>query len=135
MVSRGYQLLSDYAGQTGIPVEHTGALLVAWDAEQLDALPTLKAKAEANGYPHCEIVDAPTVYRQVPDLGDGALGGADRARRVHHLHLDHQPGPGHGHREPRPPLSAEPRGPQHRGWRTPPPPCTPAQAQWRHGGS
>jgi glycerol-3-phosphate dehydrogenase len=75
MVSRGYQLLSDYAVQTGIPVEHTGALLVAWDAEQLDALPTLKAKAAANGYPHCEIVDAPTVYRQVPDLGDGALGG------------------------------------------------------------
>jgi glycerol-3-phosphate dehydrogenase len=38
-------------------------------------LPTLQAKAESNGYPHCEIVDAPTVYRQVPDLGDGALGG------------------------------------------------------------
>jgi len=75
MVSRGYQLLSDYAVQTGIPVEHTGALLVAWDDEQLDALPTLKAKAAANGYHHCEIVDAPTVYRQVPDLGDGALGG------------------------------------------------------------
>jgi len=75
MVSRGYQLLSDYAGQTGIPVEHTGALLVAWDAEQLDALPTLKAKAEANGYPHCEIVDAPTVYRQVPDLATAPLAG------------------------------------------------------------
>jgi glycerol-3-phosphate dehydrogenase len=75
MVSRGYQMLSDYAGQTGIPVEHTGALLVAWDAEQLDALPGLKAKAAANGYEHCEIVDAPTVYQQVPDLGDGALGG------------------------------------------------------------
>lgn len=75
MVSRGYRLLSDYARQTGIPVEHTGALLVAWDDEQLDALPTLKDKAAANGYQHCEIVDAPTVYRQVPDLGDGALGG------------------------------------------------------------
>lgn len=75
MVSRGYQMLSDYARQTGIPVERTGALLVAWDSEQRDALPTLQAKAESNGYPHCEIVDAPTVYRQVPDLGDGALGG------------------------------------------------------------
>ena len=75
MVSRGYQMLSDYAQQTGIPVEHTGALLVAWDTEQLGALPTLKAKATANGYQHCEIVDAPTVYRHVPHLGDGALGG------------------------------------------------------------
>jgi glycerol-3-phosphate dehydrogenase len=75
MVSRGYQMLSAYARQTGIPVEHTGALLVAWDAEQLAALPGLQAKAAANGYHHCEIVDAPTVYREVPDLGDGALGG------------------------------------------------------------
>jgi glycerol-3-phosphate dehydrogenase len=75
MVSRGYQMLSAYARQTGIPVERTGALLVAWDAEQLAALPGLQAKAAANGYHHCEIVDAPTVYREVPDLGDGALGG------------------------------------------------------------
>ncbi|HEX7827101.1 MAG TPA: FAD-dependent oxidoreductase, partial [Mycobacterium sp.] len=36
MVSRGYRMLSDYARQTGIPVEHTGALLVAWDTEQLE---------------------------------------------------------------------------------------------------
>lgn len=75
MVSRGYQLLSDYATQTGIPVEHTGAILVAWDDEQLDALPGLKEKAEANGYHRCEIVDAAAVYAAVPDLGPGALGG------------------------------------------------------------
>ena len=50
MVSRGYHLLSDYVRLTGIPVEHTGAVLVAWDQEQLDALPSLKEKAEANGY-------------------------------------------------------------------------------------
>ncbi len=75
MVSRGYQLLSDYATQTSIPVEHTGAILVAWDDEQLDALPGLKEKAEANGYHRCEIVDAAAVYAAVPDLGPGALGG------------------------------------------------------------
>lgn len=39
MVSRGYELLSEYASRTGIPVEHTGAILVAWDDEQLAALP------------------------------------------------------------------------------------------------
>jgi glycerol-3-phosphate dehydrogenase len=75
MVSRGYHLLSDYATHTGIPIEHTGAILVAWDAEQLDALPSLKEKAEANGYRHCEIVDADAVYAQIPHLGTGALGG------------------------------------------------------------
>lgn len=75
LVSRGYQLLSDYAPQTGIPVEHTGAILVAWDQEQLDTLPTLQAKAEANGYQRCQIISAEEVYTQIPHLGAGALGG------------------------------------------------------------
>ncbi|WP_396933646.1 NAD(P)/FAD-dependent oxidoreductase [Mycolicibacterium sp.] len=75
MVSRGYHLLSDYATHTGIPIEHTGAILVAWDGEQLAALPGLKDKAEANGYHRCEIVDSDAVYAAVPHLGPGALGG------------------------------------------------------------
>ncbi len=75
LVARGYQLLGEYAEQTGIPVERTGALLVAWTDEELDALPGLKAKAERNGYHRCEIVAADEVYRRVPDLGPGALAG------------------------------------------------------------
>lgn len=75
MVSRGYHLLSEYATHTGIPIEHTGAILVAWDDEQLAALPGLKDKAEANGYHRCEIVDSDAVYAAVPHLGPGALGG------------------------------------------------------------
>lgn len=75
LVARGYRLLSDYAGLTGIPVERTGAILVAWDREQLEALPGLKAKAEANGYRECELIDAATVYAELPHLGSGALGG------------------------------------------------------------
>jgi glycerol-3-phosphate dehydrogenase len=75
LVHRGYQLLGDYAASTGIPVERTGALLVAWTDEELAALPKLAAKAVANGYHQCEIVDAATVYCAVPALGAGALGG------------------------------------------------------------
>ena len=75
LVARGYELLGEYAEQTGIPVERTGALLVAWSDEELDALPGLKQKAERNFYHHCEIVDADEVYRRVPDLGPGVLGG------------------------------------------------------------
>ena len=75
LVSRGYHLLSEYAGRTGIPIEHTGAILVAWDSEQLDALPGLKEKAHANGYDRCEIVSAAQVYAEVPNLGPGVLGG------------------------------------------------------------
>jgi glycerol-3-phosphate dehydrogenase len=75
LVSRGYDLLGEYAEQTGIAVERTGALLVAWTEEELRSLPMLRAKAEANGYHACEIVSADEVYAQVPALGDGALGG------------------------------------------------------------
>ena len=75
MVSRGYAMLSEYARHTGIPVERTGAVLVAWDDEQLDALPGLADKAVANGYEKCEIIDAAAVYDMLPHLGDGVRGG------------------------------------------------------------
>jgi glycerol-3-phosphate dehydrogenase len=75
LVARGYGLLGAYATQTGIPVERTGALLVAWTDEELESLPGLKAKAEANGYDACRVVGADEVYAAVPHLGPGALGG------------------------------------------------------------
>ena len=58
LVRRGYRLLSDYAVRTGIPIEPTGAILVAWDDEQLQTLPALRDRAVANEYHRCEIIDA-----------------------------------------------------------------------------
>ncbi|MCC7100859.1 MAG: FAD-dependent oxidoreductase [Rubrivivax sp.] len=75
LVRRGWQLLSDYAGRTGIPVERTGAMLVAWTAEEAAALPGLAGKAIDNGYTACELVDSAEVYRLEPHLGAGALAG------------------------------------------------------------
>jgi glycerol-3-phosphate dehydrogenase len=75
LVRRGSELLAEYAGVTGIPVERTGALMVAWTPDELAALPGLRAKAGRNGYPSCQLIDAAAVYRQVPALGPGALGG------------------------------------------------------------
>ena len=75
LVRRGYALLSDYAQVVGIPVERTGAVLVAWDAEQLAALPGLGAKAEKNGYTETYLVGPDEIYADLPHLGPGALGG------------------------------------------------------------
>jgi len=75
LVHDGYGLLWEYAETVGIPVERTGALLVAWTSEQLDALPGLHAKAAENGYPETFQIDAGEVYRREPWLGRGALGG------------------------------------------------------------
>ncbi|GAA4249284.1 NAD(P)/FAD-dependent oxidoreductase [Dactylosporangium darangshiense] len=75
LVRRGYELLSRYAADTGIPVERVGAILVAWDDEQLSALPGLLDKAGRNGYEQASIVDSSQVYRMMPHIGPGALGG------------------------------------------------------------
>jgi glycerol-3-phosphate dehydrogenase len=75
LVAEGYQLLGAYAETVGIPVERTGALLVAWTQEEVDALPALQGKAVNNGYDQCAIVDAAEMYRREPHLGPGAVGG------------------------------------------------------------
>jgi glycerol-3-phosphate dehydrogenase len=75
LVRRGYALLSAYAVDAGIPVERVGAVLVAWTDEELTALPKLLAKAQANGYEHGALIDVEEVYRRLPHLGAGALGG------------------------------------------------------------
>jgi len=75
LVSRGHDLLAEYAAAAGIAVERTGALLVAWDDEQEAALPALLAKAVTNGCTDGSIVDAPEVRRREPHLGTGARSG------------------------------------------------------------
>lgn len=75
LVARGYDLLSAYAAITGISVERTGAVLVAWDDEQQFGLTALRDKAQRNGYDRAEVVDAAEVRRMEPHLGKGVTGG------------------------------------------------------------
>ncbi|MFC8536418.1 NAD(P)/FAD-dependent oxidoreductase [Streptomyces sp. NPDC057249] len=77
LVREGRHLLSGYATRTGIPVERVGALLVAWDRDQLDALPGLLAKAGRNGYHAARLLDARETAAREPHLGPGALGALE----------------------------------------------------------
>ena len=74
--------------RTGIPVERTGALLVAWNEEQLAALPRLAEQAAANGYDRCEVVDAATLHAPRAPPRPGRARRADRARREPDLPVD-----------------------------------------------
>ncbi|WP_432154281.1 NAD(P)/FAD-dependent oxidoreductase [Streptomyces tricolor] len=74
LVREGYARLGAYAAETGIPVERVGALLVAWDEEQLAALPRLAEKAERNAYPDTALLGPAELYAREPHLGPGALG-------------------------------------------------------------
>jgi glycerol-3-phosphate dehydrogenase len=74
LVREGYDRLGAYAAESGIPVERVGALLVAWDEEQLAALPRLAGKAERNGCHDTRELGPGELYAREPHLGPGALG-------------------------------------------------------------
>jgi glycerol-3-phosphate dehydrogenase len=75
LLRRGSLLLSDYARQAGIPVERTGALLVAWTAEQEAALPGIADKARRNGVTDLRQRTSAELYQAEPHLGPGARAG------------------------------------------------------------
>jgi Predicted dehydrogenase len=77
LVREGSLRLHAYAAECGIPVKRTGAVLVAWNEEQLVALPGLAAKAARNGYTSTRILGAAEVRSMLPHLGEGVLGGLE----------------------------------------------------------
>jgi glycerol-3-phosphate dehydrogenase len=77
LLRRGSALLADYAAQAGIPVERTGALLIAWTDEQLRALPGITETAQQNGYARIRPFSATDLYRREPHLGPGALAALE----------------------------------------------------------
>jgi glycerol-3-phosphate dehydrogenase len=77
LVARGHQLLSQYAKEVGIPLEKTGALLVAWTPEEVDRLPEIEATARANGYDRIRPLSAAEIYKREPALGPRLLGGLE----------------------------------------------------------
>lgn len=75
LVSRGHRLLEDGAQRWGWALERTGAVLVAWDEEQLARLPDIVSNAQRCGYDRITPLTADEVYRLEPHLGPGAVGG------------------------------------------------------------
>jgi glycerol-3-phosphate dehydrogenase len=74
LVRRGHTLLSAYAGAAGIALERTGAVLVAWNAEQAARLDDVLAKSRANGYERATRIGLDELYRREPHLEQGAAG-------------------------------------------------------------
>ncbi|MFA6034722.1 MAG: NAD(P)/FAD-dependent oxidoreductase, partial [Myxococcota bacterium] len=74
LMRRSYPLMEAYAAEVGIPVEKTGGLLVAWNAEQLSLLAGIRANAAANGVTDLKEIAPGEIYRMEPHLGPGALG-------------------------------------------------------------
>ena len=77
LVPRGHELLTAYAARVGIPLERTGALLVAWSDDQLEAFAGIVERAHANGYDAIQEVSVAELYRREPHLGPGAAGALE----------------------------------------------------------
>ncbi len=73
LLRRGSALLRSYAEAAGIPVERTGALLVAWTPEQAASLPAIEENARRNGYLAVRPLRPGELYLREPELGPGAL--------------------------------------------------------------
>lgn len=74
LVRRGHALLLEQGPRLGIPIEHTGALLVAWTPAEQAALPGIAAKAVANGYAAVRALEPGELDALEPHLGPGAVG-------------------------------------------------------------
>ncbi len=74
LVRRGHQLLTAYAAAAGIALEKTGAVLVAWNAEQAARLNDVLATSRANGYERATAMALEELYRREPHLQEGATG-------------------------------------------------------------
>ena len=72
LVARGYELLSEYAPRAGIPVERTGALLVAWSEEQRAEFGGIVDRARQNGHEPLRELTPAELYEREPHLGPGA---------------------------------------------------------------
>jgi glycerol-3-phosphate dehydrogenase len=77
LVARGYELLGGYARRAGVPAAVTGALMVAWSPDQVEALSAIEAAAAENGCHDLRPVDADELYEREPALGPGARGGLE----------------------------------------------------------
>jgi glycerol-3-phosphate dehydrogenase len=75
LLRRSYGLMDRFLVEADIPHERIGALLIAWNEEQIAALSGLKQKAHANDVADVELVSADEIYGREPKLAPGALGG------------------------------------------------------------
>ncbi|MFN8381483.1 MAG: NAD(P)/FAD-dependent oxidoreductase [Anaerolineales bacterium] len=75
LMRRSYKLMDTYLREANIAHERLGAILIAWNQAQLDALPALLKKAHENGVMDVQIISTDEIYKREPHINKGALGG------------------------------------------------------------
>ncbi len=73
-IRAGYAEYLDIHAETGLPLDRSGAYVVAWDDDQLAALPGILQQAHENGVRDAVLVDVQTLRAAEPQLGPRARG-------------------------------------------------------------
>lgn len=73
-IQAGYQEYLAIKDKMNLPLLRTGALVVAWDEIQANALPAIIQQAHENGVSDVCQISLAQLYRQEPNLADHALG-------------------------------------------------------------
>jgi L-2-hydroxyglutarate oxidase LhgO len=75
LMRRSYPLMAEYMREANIAHELLGAILIAWNPAQLEALPSLLQKAHQNGVTDVVPLTVEEIYKREPHINSGALGG------------------------------------------------------------
>lgn len=75
LLKRSYKLMDQYLPEANIAHERIGGLLIAWNQEQFEALPSLLKQAHENGDMDVQLISAEEIYQREPNINKGALGG------------------------------------------------------------
>ena len=95
LVRRGHELLGAYAPRAGIPLEHVGALLVAWSEQEQERFPAIVERAHANGYDAIRELAREELLPPGPASRAGRAGGVGGTRRGHRVRLHYPAGVRH----------------------------------------
>jgi len=71
----GYAEYKAIHQKMNLPLLETGAIVVAWNDEQLAALPEIVSQAHQNGVSDVRQVSAEEIYQREPHLAAGVMGG------------------------------------------------------------
>lgn len=74
ILAHGFALYRRIHHRMNLPLVETGALVVAWNAEQAALLDGIAAQAHRNGTTDARVIDRAELHRREPHLAEAALG-------------------------------------------------------------
>ena len=75
LLRRSYDMLGEFMPAAGVPAQRLGAVLIAWNEDQLHELPKILEKAHQNGVTDVRLLSVEEIYALEPHVNSGALGG------------------------------------------------------------